>query len=113
MDEYGPLVQTSMDIILHAGNAQTLLMQAMDQIYEEDFTEAKKILVEARKEFTLAHQSQTSIIQSEARGEVIAYSILFNHAQDTLMMTQAQLVFAQSMIRYSTWMANKERGNVR
>lgn len=76
---------TSMQIILHAGNAKNQAIDAFNVAKKGDFEQTKKLMHKAHQEIVLAHNSQTHIIQSEASGERVEYSALFSHAQDTLM----------------------------
>ena len=53
----------------------------------------------ANKEFmTEAHRAQTNIIQGEASGEKRAHSLLFAHAQDTLMTIFSELNITMSLV---------------
>lgn len=78
-------IEIAMHIILHAGDARNLIFRAGELMKDFQFKEAQQLMEEAEHELNLAHVSQTDYVQREARGEVIAYSILFAHAQDTLM----------------------------
>lgn len=53
---------------------------------------------EAEKAFVLAHKAQTEIIQNEASGESYEFSLLFAHAQDTLMTIHSELRMAKEMV---------------
>ena len=81
----GEPIRIAMDIILHAGNARSLIYQASDQSKELHFDKARELMKQAEEELNCAHIAQTGYIQKEASGETIEYSILFTHAQDTLM----------------------------
>lgn len=106
--ELDKLTQISMEIIIHAGAAQSMLMQVVKGLSSEmDEALARRKLEEAKDEISKAHATQTAIIQSEASGEKIEYSLLFNHAQDTLMMAQAEHVFVTAMLDVYTNLANR------
>lgn len=92
-------VQSAMCIILHAGDARTLCMQAMSAIAEADFEKADEKLKEAVKKITEAHKVQTDAIQGETRGEKKEYSLLFAHAQDTLMTIYSEINIAKQMMK--------------
>lgn len=53
---------------------------------------------EAKKFIVQAHKSQTEVIQSEANGKKYEYSMLFAHAQDTLMTIMSEIQLAEQMI---------------
>lgn len=78
-------VRIAMDMILHAGNARSLIYKASEKSKEFHFEEAKELMKQAEEELNCAHIAQTGYIQKEASGEKMEYSILFAHAQDTLM----------------------------
>lgn len=79
--------QIAFQLILHAGNAKSLLMEALYLAREGKFSEARLKVNEANAELKLAHHSQTSLIQAEAGGEKYGINILLVHAQDHLMNT--------------------------
>lgn len=92
-------IQTAMAIILAAGDARALCKQALNAIALQDFGEAKQRMEEANKKITEAHRIQTDAIQGETRGETAEYSLLFAHAQDTLMTIYSELNIAKQMIK--------------
>ncbi|CAJ0570999.1 unnamed protein product, partial [Mesorhabditis spiculigera] len=51
---------------------------------------------EANAEIVEAHRSQTKLIQAEARGETHQPTILFNHAQDNLMIVASEMAITKS-----------------
>lgn len=91
-------VEAAMQIILHAGDARVKCKAALDAIAETDFEAAKRALEEAKIEITKAHRMQTDAIQTECSGEKGEYSVLFAHAQDTLMTVNSEIIIAKQMI---------------
>ena len=91
--------ELSMQIILHAGDARVACMEAYQAIADADFEQAQVKLKDARKKITLAHQLQTDAIQGETRGEKSEYSLLFAHAQDTLMTINSEILMARQMLK--------------
>lgn len=77
---------TRFEIILNAGNSESASLMAIEAAREYRFGDAKKEYEEAVKELHLAHQTQTSLLQDEARGESIEMDILMVHAQDHITM---------------------------
>ena len=59
--------ENAMQIILHAGNARSAALMAIDDAAEGDFSAAGAHLVEAQKELHDAHERQFSLIQSEVK----------------------------------------------
>lgn len=97
----------AMEIILHAGNARTLIMEAYELMGEEAFDHSREKLKEAKEEFVLAHKSQTEVIQGEARGESHDFSLLFAHAQDTLMTVMSESNIANKLVTIFEKMSQK------
>ncbi|MFV0381983.1 MAG: PTS lactose/cellobiose transporter subunit IIA [Breznakia sp.] len=96
--EGNELVEVAMQIILHAGDARIKLEEALKYLKEMDFTKAKEVLIEAEECIRLAHLSQTKVIQDETRGRSYDSSLLFNHAQDTLMTVMSEGKITKQMI---------------
>lgn len=92
-------VQAAMQIILHAGDARTMCKAALDAIAVPDFMLAKKNIEDAQTEIREAHKIQTDAIQGECAGESSNYSVLFTHAQDTLMTINSEIIIAKQMIK--------------
>lgn len=93
------MIQISMNIIINAGNAQNELMQIIQGLTTDIPMQAlREKLIVAKELIIKAHQAQTTVIQGESRGEKVLYSLLFNHAQDTLMMAQAEVLFVGCLI---------------
>lgn len=93
------LTKASMDIILHAGDARLKLTEALKLIEKFDFKNAGNKLNESKKMIQKAHQTQTDTLQAEMRGEVEGHSLLFTHAQDTLMTIYSELNIANRLLK--------------
>lgn len=93
------IIQISMQIILHAGDARLFVKEALDAIASGDFIQAKVSMKKADEEIREAHRVQTDAIQGEARGESRGYSLLLTHAQDTLMTVYSEINIAKQMIK--------------
>jgi PTS system cellobiose-specific IIA component len=79
------LYNTAFQLILHAGDARSLAMEAIQKAKEGNFDEAEAKLKEADSAFDEAHHFQTDLIQKEAGGEEFNLSLIMVHAQDHLM----------------------------
>ncbi len=93
------LNKISMEIILNAGDARAIISEALLSVEKGDFDEIDEKMAEAKKKISLAHSSQTNIIQREAMGKSIYYSLLFSHAQDTLMTVMSEWNTAKHTIK--------------
>lgn len=83
--------QVAMEVIMNACNGRDKVEQAIEHITMAEFDKAEKLLVEAEADILKAHVAQTKIIQSQAAGESTEYSLLFIHAQDTIMTSNSEL----------------------
>jgi len=92
-------VQAAMQIILNAGDARVKCKEALDAIAISDFVLAKENMKDAQAKITKAHIVQTDVLQAECSGEPIEYSVLFAHAQDTLMTINSEIIIAKQMIK--------------
>ncbi|MCO6543138.1 MAG: PTS lactose/cellobiose transporter subunit IIA [Lactobacillus sp.] len=108
------LVSIAMNIILHAGDARKLISEAGDNIANLQLNKAEKKLQSAHESILLAHKAQTNLLQKEANGENIPYSILFNHAQDTLMATTTEFNCTKQLIKLvKTFIKNKQEEDIK
>ncbi|MFT8447626.1 MAG: PTS lactose/cellobiose transporter subunit IIA [Liquorilactobacillus nagelii] len=107
MEDIEKKQQIAMQIILNAGDARNFAMQALDQVAERDFVQAESLLKQAKEKITLAHNAQTDEIQAEAAGETAIYSLLFNHAQDTLMTVISEINLTEKMIKIVSSLVSK------
>lgn len=100
-------VQSAMSIILNAGDARVACKEALDAVAEMNLELAKEKLKEAQAKITKAHQVQTDAIQGETRGEESEYSLLFAHAQDTLMTIYSEINIAKQLVKIFTAYENR------
>jgi PTS system cellobiose-specific IIA component len=75
-------------IISNAGTARSLLIEALQEAREGNFNEVENKMTEANKYFSEAHKIHGKLIQKEAQGEPVPFSLLFMHAEDQLMSTE-------------------------
>ncbi len=97
--EEDKLVNAAMGIIISAGDARLHIAEAISAMAENQYELAGEKLKLAQKKMTEAHGIQTDMIQGEARGESLGYSLLFTHAQDTLMSIYSELNLTKQMYK--------------
>lgn len=97
-DPLADLQRLSFTIILHAGNARSLAMEALLAAKKFDFTAAREKIKKAEKEFTLAHKEHTDLLQKAVHGTTGDIPIILVHAQDHLMMALTVRDLANEMI---------------
>lgn len=92
------LVDVAMQIILNAGDARGKLSMALKESKEGEFGRAGEFLAEAEHLLQKAHNEQTAIIQAEASGVRQPLSLLFIHAQDTLMTVNSEMRLTRELV---------------
>lgn len=97
--EESEVIKSSMNVILHAGDARNLICKAGEKIEDFAFDEAEFLLKRAQKELNAAHVLQTHYMQQEASGQSVEYCVLFTHAQDTLMTVVSEYNMTIQMLR--------------
>lgn len=79
-------IQTvAFEIILHSGDARTLIHKSFGLMREGKDEEALANLDEANNKITLGHKAQTSLLQAYASGEDVNVDVIMVHAQDHLI----------------------------
>lgn len=102
------LNDAAMQIILHAGNCRNLVNECLRSLEEPaKWENMEHQLQEAKAEITRAHRIQTDMIQSTIENEELETTLLFTHAQDTLMTIYSEYNIACHIIRlYKKLMGN-------
>lgn len=90
--------QEIFEIISHAGDSRGYTFEALTEARKNNFEEAERILIKAKDELGLAHNTQTKLIQAEINGQDIKMSLLMVHAQDQLMTAMSENNLVEEMI---------------
>ena len=85
-------------IILHAGNAKSLAMEALYASREGNFEDAGKMLEEANAELIDSHKWQTVMLQEEAKGKEREVNVVLCHAMDHIAMAATTVEMAEEII---------------
>lgn len=99
VDTADRLTEAAMQIILAAGEARAEIKAVYDALAAADAESVAAHLSEARERITVAHRAQTEVLQAEARGERHEPSLLFAHAQDSLMVVNSEAITARNVAR--------------
>ncbi|UOQ86715.1 PTS lactose/cellobiose transporter subunit IIA [Gracilibacillus salinarum] len=86
LDVHGQMEKIAFTIILHAGNARSLAIEAIKLAKTNQLAEAEDKIREAEAEFIKAHNQQTILLQQEAEAGYNQLPLVLIHAQDHLMM---------------------------
>ena len=98
------VVKAATDIILNAGDARNYCKEALDLIADCNIAMAKEKMKQAQEKIVVAHRIQTDAIQGETQGNKMEYTVLFAHAQDTLMTIYSEINIAKQMIKiFENW----------
>lgn len=85
-------------IIAASGSAKSMYVEAIQEAKKGNFEEAKGIIQEGQKLFLEAHKAHAGLIQKEASGEKVEFSLLLMHSEDQLMNTETTKLMALEMI---------------
>ena len=97
-DELDQVSAEAMQIIMSAGDARVSCNDALKAIAEGSVETAKELIKKAEGQIAEAHHVQTDAIQGSIGGETQTYSLLFAHAQDTLMTINSEIELCSSLI---------------
>ena len=75
------------EIVAYAGDARSRLHESLAAAQAGDYDKAEELDEAASECITNAHKAQTSLLQKEALGEDLAFSVTLMHGQDHLMTT--------------------------
>lgn len=103
----GSLEMISFQIISNVGSAKSFVMEALQSAKSGNFEEAEEKLKEADHYFVEGHKVHASLIQKEASGEAVPFSLLFMHAEDQLMSTETIATLVREMIEMYKRMEEK------
>ncbi|WP_102341471.1 PTS lactose/cellobiose transporter subunit IIA [Galactobacillus timonensis] len=89
----------SFQVISHAGEAFDSFVKAGEAASNFDFAGAEELMKTGDQQLVQAHQSQTNLLNAEARNEEIPFSIILIHAQDHLMHAMSYEQNVRDLIR--------------
>jgi len=90
--------QTLFTIILHAGNARSKALEAAENGEAGRYEEAEAALTVAEVEQAEAHKMHAQVIQMEAAGEQVPFSVLLIHSMDLLLLSWAEIDHTRQML---------------
>ncbi|HEQ7717945.1 TPA: PTS lactose/cellobiose transporter subunit IIA [Streptococcus pyogenes] len=75
------------EIVAYAGDARSKFLEALKAAQEGDYAKAEELIAAGSDCLNDTHNAQTSLLQKEAAGDDLAYSVTLMHGQDHLMTT--------------------------
>ena len=100
----------AMEVIMNAGDGRDKVDEALAAMAEGRLEQADSLLREAEQLIAKAHNAQTEVVQSQVSGEDTEYSLLFVHAQDTVMTITTELRMAQKLLPIVKMLLDKQKG---
>ena len=105
------LNEVAMQIIMHAGDGRDKINKALIALETGfDFDTFERLMEEGHEDIVKAHRQQTEVIQSTVEDDNVEGTLLFAHAQDTLMTINSEYNLAKHIGKLYQVIA--ERGNV-
>lgn len=89
---------TLVEIISNVGMAKSLIIEALREARNGKFDAVDQKLKEADEYFSQGHHAHTELIQREAGGEKIEFSLLIMHSEDQLMSAETIRSLALEML---------------
>lgn len=90
--------EISFSIISNVGMAKSLVMEGLFAAREGNFELAKQKLDDSKTYFTEGHKIHSTLIQREAGGDKVPFSLIFMHAEDQLMSAETISTLVEEMI---------------
>lgn len=75
------------EIVAYAGDARSKLMEGLNAAQEGNYDKAEDMIRAANECILNAHKAQTGLLQQEASGAELDFSVTLIHGQDHLMTT--------------------------
>jgi len=88
----------SFQIISAVGTARSMYIEAIQKAKAGDFDAASELMKEGATVFLDGHKAHSSLIQKEASGEKVEFSLLLMHAEDQLMNAETTKIMAEEII---------------
>ncbi len=92
------LQAVAFQMIATVGEAKSLYVEAMYASRENDFEKAEELLNKGTEVFSSAHGLHFDLVQKEAQGEDLPFSIMFMHAEDQLLSTEVIKLMAEEIV---------------
>jgi len=88
----------SFQIISAVGTAKSMYIEAIQEAKQGNLEKANDLIEEGKKVFVEGHNVHGSLIQKEAGGEKLEFSLLLMHAEDQLITTDTFRIVAEEFI---------------
>lgn len=96
MDEKSELI--CLQIITNTGSAKSSYIEAIQKAKTGDTIQAARLMEEGDRYYKQAHEVHGSLIQQEAAGNAVTFSLILMHAEDQMASTEMAKVMARELI---------------
>lgn len=86
------------EIISNVGMAKSLAIEALRDVRAGKYDEAEKKIHESSEYLIKGHHAHTSLIQKEASGDKVEFSLIIMHAEDQMMSAETIKSLIEEMI---------------
>lgn len=90
--------EVAFQMIAAVGEAKSLYVEAMYLSREGKFEKAKQKIVDGDAVYQTAHHLHFEVVQKEAEGVELPFSLLLMHAEDQLLTTEVVKLMAEEII---------------
>lgn len=95
------------EIISNVGMGKSLAIEAIREARKGDYEEAHKKIEEAKEFLLQGHHSHAGLIQKEASGEKLEFSLMIMHAEDQLISAETIKDLAIEIIEMHKELSNR------
>lgn len=86
------------EIISNVGMAKSLAIEALRDVRMGRYEDGSKKLEESSEYLIKGHHAHTELIQNEAAGEKLDFSLIIMHAEDQMMSAETIKTLVEEMI---------------
>lgn len=105
------LNEAAMKIIMQAGDGRNMLTEAIKLTMQDgSYSEVDKKLSDAKEKIVNAHKVQTEMIQYTIEEDELQTTLLFSHAQDTLMTIYSEMKMVNYIVEMYRVLSKKMEG---
>lgn len=87
-----------LQIITNTGSAKSSYIEAIQKAKTGEAGEAGRLMDEGDRYYSQAHEVHGSLIQQEASGDTVAFSLILMHAEDQMASTEMAKVMAREFL---------------
>ncbi|WP_340373490.1 PTS lactose/cellobiose transporter subunit IIA [Peribacillus sp. FSL E2-0218] len=88
----------ALQIISYSGEARSHFVEAIREGRAGHYQKADVLIKAGEEAYNKIHQVHFSLIQKEANGDTLPFSLLFIHAEDQMLTTETLKIMAVEMI---------------